>query len=391
MHAHSRRYHSILNVPRMTRMIWPFKKKTDKAQGVLVIAKKLASLEAERENAPAKPRFFGRDKESCERDLAECQQELIDLLEAGPLIQARDAVHRAERELSNARDAEANARERAGTQDDTPREVVRAREVVARAENALSNANIRLSDALGDAKISLTQGQLEALTVLPGGDDDIEMISFITNLRDVLKHLEKLIKNSKDSSTSARYYNYIVALLDATRIVQERVATRMRDVHLRRIGDRDAEVRKLINKTRELLRNETNLNRRKVLEANETALSNAISAVDLAKDRLRSKLIKLKEAIQRTQSDLKVAVNTAETVFVTQDLAKLLRETDVLFDEITALSIPEIIPFAGDEIRAELMRLSGRVLPTPMRSEEGVSLDRSARDTQRVPVTNPRS
>lgn len=375
----------------MTRMIWPFKKKTDKTQGVLVISKKLARLEAERENAPAKPRFFGRDKESCERDLAECQQELIEILEAGPLIQARDAVHRAERELSNARDAEANARERTGAQDTKSRKVVRARETVLGAEQSLCKANMRLSDALVDAKIPLTPDQLEALTVLPGGDDDIEMISFVTNLRDVLRYLENLIKNTKNSSASARYYNYIVALLEATRIVQERVATRMRDVHLRRIGERDAEVRKLINKTRDLLRNETDPNRQKVLEANESALSNAISAVDLAKDRLHSKLKKLNEAMRRTKSDLKVAINTAETVFLTQDLAKLLRETDVLFDEITALSIPEIIPFAGDEIRAELMRLSGRVLSAPPRSEAGVSLDRSFRDAQKVSVANPRS
>lgn len=372
-------------------MIWPFKKKTDKTQGVLVISKKLARLEAERENAPAKPRFFGRDKESCERDLAECQQELIEILEAGPLIQARDAVHRAERELSNARDAEANARERTGAQDTKSRKVVRARETVLGAEQSLCKANMRLSDALVDAKIPLTPDQLEALTVLPGGDDDIEMISFVTNLRDVLRYLENLIKNTKNSSASARYYNYIVALLEATRIVQERVATRMRDVHLRRIGERDAEVRKLINKTRDLLRNETDPNRQKVLEANESALSNAISAVDLAKDRLHSKLKKLNEAMRRTKSDLKVAINTAETVFLTQDLAKLLRETDVLFDEITALSIPEIIPFAGDEIRAELMRLSGRVLSAPPRSEAGVSLDRSFRDAQKVSVANPRS
>jgi hypothetical protein len=181
-------------------------------------------------------------------------------------------------------------------------------------------------------------------------------------MRGVMQTLGELMTTTREAEAVKRYYQYRVILLETLLTVQERVATRIHDEYLPAIEARALEVQALAKDTAALLRSPSHAGAQEVLRANQAAQAVAAKAVELAEERLKGKSRKLAEALRRTRADLDVAANTAETARVTQNLAHLLRDTDRLFDDLTSLSVPAALPFAGDAIRAELMSLSGRLL-----------------------------
>ncbi|MDO9708729.1 hypothetical protein [Paracraurococcus lichenis] len=345
-------------------MIWPFARRDPPRDAkAIALARRIEDVRAEQESLPER-RWIGRDRAAAERDLAALQREMIALLEAGPLAAARDRLRGAEAALREARAAEARLREDVGAAAAaTAPEVQRAGQATREAEAALTRAHQGLRAAFEAARVPLTEAQLEALAMLPGGDDDIGLISCVVSLREVMAALAVLLPDRSDPDSAARYYGYAVLFLETLLVVQERVVARIREEHVPAIQARLAETRTLQRETARLRAAERDGARRALLEANAAAQGVALEAIAIAQERFRQKLQRLAVAVARTRADLAVARNTHQTVRVTQDLARTLRRTDQLFDELTRLSVPEVIPFAGEEIRAELLRLANRVVP----------------------------
>ncbi|TCZ64034.1 coiled-coil domain-containing protein [Roseicella aquatilis] len=344
-------------------MIWPFSRpEPPRDARAIALARRIEDLRAEQEDLPDKA-WFGRDKAAAARDLEALRQEMVALLQAGPLLEARDRLRAAEAALREAQGSEARLRERvgAGAVASDP-EVRRAAEATAGAGEVVIRARDGLRAAFREASVPLTEEQLEALALLPGGDDDIGLIACVTSLREVMHALEALLPDRSDPEAAVRYYGYAVLFLETLLAVQERVVARIRQEHVPAIQSRLAQTRALLRETARLRAGERDAGRRALLDANEAAQRTALAAIEIAQDRFRQKLQRLAQAVQRTRADLAVARNTHKTVRVTQDLARTLRRTDQLFDELTKLSLPDVLPFAGDEIRAELLRMSGRVV-----------------------------
>lgn len=344
-------------------MIWPFSRpETPRDAKAIALARRIEEVRAERDRLPERA-WFGRDKVRAERDLEALRREMIALLEAGPLVAARDRLRAAEAALRDAQAAEALQRERAGAQAvGSDPEVRRAAEATEAARQALVQARDGLRAAFGEARVPLSDEQLEALALLPGSDDDIALIACVANLREVMHALEALLPDRTDPDAAARYYGYAVLFLETLLAVQERVVASIREEHVPAIQARQAETRTLLRETTKLRSGERDPARRALLDANEAAQRTALEAIAIAQDRFKQKLQRLAQAVSRTRADLALARNTHNTVRVTQDLARRLRRTDQLFDELTKLSLPDVLPFAGDEIRAELLRMSGRMV-----------------------------
>lgn len=354
-------------------MIWPFPRPDlPRDAKAIALARRIEDVRAELETLPER-RLIGRDRGSAGRALADLQREMVALLQAGPLVAARDRLRAAEAALRDARAAEARQRERIGAGAAADPESQRTLQASAMAARDLALARDGLRAAFRDAAVPLSPEQLEALAVLPGGDDDIGLIASVVSLREVMRALEALLRDRADPEAAVRYYGYAVLFLETLLTVQERVVARIREEHVPALQSRHAETRALLRETVRLRSAERDPGRRALLDANESAQRVALEALGIAQERFRQKLQRLAQAVQRTRADLAVARNTHQTVRVTQDLARTLRRTDQLFDELTKLSLPEVLPFAGDEIRAELLRLSGRVLPPEDRDVVEVS------------------
>jgi hypothetical protein len=344
-------------------MIWPFSHPEPPSEAkAIALARRIEDLRAERDRLPER-RWFGRDQARAGRDLEALRREMIALLQAGPLVAARDRLRAAEAALRDAQAAEMLLRERMGAP--LPAwdpGAQRAAEAVAAADRILGLARDGLRDAFAVAQVPLTAEQLEALALLPGGDDDIALIASVASLREVMHRLEALLPDRSDPEAVARYYGYAVLFLETLLAVQEQVVARIREEHVPAIQARQAETRALLRETAKLRSGERDAGRRALLDANEAAQRNALAAIAIAQERFRQKLQRLGQAVSRTRADLALARNTHNTVRVTQDLARRLRRTDQLFDELTKLSLPDVLPFAGDEIRAELLRMSNRLV-----------------------------
>ena len=69
----------------------------------------------------------------------------------------------------------------------------------------------------------------------------------------------------------------------------------------------------------------------------------------------------MKMALDKTQRDLRVALNTYETVKVSGELVRLLRSSTQAFDDILNIQVPDLLVFQNRQMKQEFSALTTRL------------------------------
>jgi len=227
---------------------------------------------------------------------------------------------------------------------------------------AIDKLKTQFAQELTDKGLSITEAQLEVLLSSVVGDDIIQSSIVYDNVKQISQQLMKLtIESGEDLDISQRYYGMYTVLIKTLYHMQQKFITNIDDKYLPKIDKIVVEVEDIKSTTRNLLRSESNKNRRQHLSANLAAQKLTLQTAELYKKHLRRQRRKIAMAMEKTDADLQIAQNTYRTVRVSGELVNLLRTSQKSFELLLNIQVPDLLEFQSLEMKQEFAILTQKL------------------------------
>jgi hydroxypyruvate isomerase len=86
-----------------------------------------------------------------------------------------------------------------------------------------------------------------------------------------------------------------------------------------------------------------------------------LKVADLYKQHLDKQRQKMMVARDKTQANLRVALNTYNTVKVSSELVNLLRSSSKSFDDLLSIQVPDLLVFQNAQMKEEFTALTAKL------------------------------
>lgn len=86
-----------------------------------------------------------------------------------------------------------------------------------------------------------------------------------------------------------------------------------------------------------------------------------MKVADLYKQHLDKQRQKMMVARDKTQANLRVALNTYNTVKVSSELVNLLRSSSKSFDDLLSIQVPDLLVFQNAQMKEEFTALTAKL------------------------------
>ncbi|RKZ85838.1 MAG: hypothetical protein DRR19_15795 [Candidatus Parabeggiatoa sp. nov. 1] len=223
----------------------------------------------------------------------------------------------------------------------------------------IAKLKLQFAQELSDNGLSITPEQLEVLLSSVVGNDIIQSSIVYDNIKQISQQLMTLaIDSGEDLDISQRYYGMYTVLLKTLLHMQQSFVNNIVEKYLPKIDLIRVDVQSLNITTRNLLRGESEQNRRRYLRANLKAQKLTLQTAKLYKLHLIKQHRKIVLARNKTAADLKIAQITYKTVRVSGELVNLLRTSQKSFDLLLNLQVPDLLEFKNLQMKQEFDKLT---------------------------------
>lgn len=344
--------------------------------GVLPKLERAVDQFDEGEELPDKTWLWGADKESNQREIDELLDEAIDILSDSALSEARDRIRvlqdKAEASrllIADYRQRRALARPAGKTSGiDRVNPFVKTREdyddLIEDEEKALAawrqeieKEKIVFRETLASMGVDISPEGVDALLATVSGDDFVRMCSVFDNLKQTTVILRRLTDESGESlDVAKRYYGMYMIIAQILDRIQKVYVRTIYETYIPQLQEFESRANENIAEARRLIRNGQGDERilQSNIAANELTISAVRKYVDYLEDLARFTLEKNRE----TERIVATAVNTYRTVSVSSNLADLIREGSMRFDQMLRLEMPPLREFQNAQLRREFERLT---------------------------------
>jgi len=332
---------------------------------------KVSALEEERKDLPESS-LIRRDKQSNQEDINEILDEAIDILGISNARQIRQEIDSLEKQIQQARERitgyhqeQVSAPVKSNwktTVDDYARKIDGEKQLIEKYQQEIEQKKQRFLAELNQLGLQVSREQLDLLLTSVVGNDIIQNTIVYSNVRLVSQQLMELTtKTGEDLNISKRYYGMYTVLLKILLHMQNSFITEIDQVYLPRIAQIKNETVKLMANSRNLLYREADDNRRTHLKANIEAQELTLKTADLYSQHLGEQRRKMIVARDKTQIDLRVALNTYDTVKLSGELVNLLRSSSKSFDELLNIQAPDLLVFQNLQMKEEFSALTTKL------------------------------
>lgn len=332
---------------------------------------KVSALEEERKDLPESS-LIRRDKQSNQEDINEILDEAIDILGISNARQIRQEIDSLEKQIQQARERITGYHQEQvsapiksnwkATVDDYAKKVDGEKQLIEKYQQEIEQKKQRFLTELNQLGLQVSREQLDLLLTSVVGNDIIQNTIVYSNVRLVSQQLMELTtKTGEDLNISKRYYGMYTVLLKILLHMQNSFITEIDQVYLPRIAQIKNETVKLMANSRNLLDQEADDNRRKHLKANIEAQELTLKTADLYGQHLGEQRRKMIVARDKTQIDLRVAMNTYDTVKLSGELVNLLRSSAKSFDELLNIQAPDLLVFQNLQMKEEFSALTTKL------------------------------
>lgn len=332
---------------------------------------KVSALEEERKDLPESS-LIRRDKQSNQEDINEILDEAIDILGISNARQIRQEIDSLEKQIQQARERitgyhqeQVSAPVKSNwktTVDDYVRKIDGEKQLIEKYHQEIEQKKQRFLAELNQLGLQVSREQLDLLLTSVVGNDIIQNTIVYSNVRLVSQQLMELTtKTGEDLNISKRYYGMYTVLLKILLHMQNSFITEIDQIYLPRIAQIKNETVKLMANSRNLLYQEADDNRRKHLKANIEAQELTLKTADLYSQHLDEQRRKMMVARDKTQIDLRVALNTYDTVKLSGELVNLLRSSAKSFDELLNIQAPDLLVFQNLQMKEEFSALTTKL------------------------------
>ena len=226
-------------------------------------------------------------------------------------------------------------------------------------QSEMRNIEIQMSESLSKIGIDLNPEQVEFWLSSVIGDDILSMSIVFSNTKEVTNLLAKLTKESGENMNYAkRYYGMLVMLHQMVINMQERFILKVDDDILPKLSAFSKEADNNIKEATSLIKSGGS---RASLESNIKANELTKQTIELYQRIVTDHRNKVSEALKISTQEMRVAINTYNTVRLSSDVMALIREGLDTFETILSLQIPAADEFQNNEIREEFRKLSERM------------------------------
>ena len=210
--------------------------------------------------------------------------------------------------------------------------------------------------------VNLTSDQIDVLLTRVDGDDIIQISLVMETLKHITNQILELMKASKEELTQAKkYYGMHQVLLELVVYIQQKYIDKCNVVYLPKIDKMISDSAEMMVNTKRLKAQEEDTRRRSIYNNNLDAQALTNKAAKRYKHDIIASRNNMIEAQKIAKENLKLSKNTYATVMLSADLFDLINESQSMFEEVSKIQVPNLVPFENIQLEQKYKELTEKL------------------------------
>lgn len=319
-------------------------------------------------NAPEST-WIGTDKEDVQKDINKLFETIVNGLIEDDLLIYKTKMEKLKKEISNNKSDILKYREkRVGAPQksaiyttksgyDSKIEETQKENVILENEIRIIKENLKKNFA--DIGVNLSPAQIDVLLTRVDGDDIIQISLVMETLKHVTNQILELMKASKEELTQAKkYYGMHQVLLELVVFIQQQYIDKCDNVYLPKIDKMINDSAEMMSNTQRLSAQEEDARRRAIYNNNLDAQMLTNKAAKLYRKDIVASRNNMIEAQKIAKANLTLSKNTYATVMLSADLFDLITESQNMFEEVSKIQVPNLVPFENIQMEQKYRELT---------------------------------
>jgi len=332
-----------------------------------------SELYSQKENAPEHTFFFGEDKEDIQEDIDVLLNDIIALLLNEDLLAYQEEIEEINAKIDESELKLAEYKEeRVGapiksmvhtTKSDYDQKIKDTQDEIVILKNRIHHVEEHLKERFAQLGVVLSTEQIEVLLSRADGHDIIQLSLVIDVLKQITNQILGLMRESgEDLLQAKRYYGMHLVSLALVVHLQQQYIDRVNALYLPKIKAIIAKAEAMMDRTNQLIDQEQDPQRQAIYHANLRAQAFTQKVARLYSEELIRSRDRMQVAQHQTKKNLQVAENTFATVSLSSGLYNLIAQSQMMFDKISRIQIPEIVPFENLQMEQKYKELTKQIL-----------------------------
>jgi len=322
-------------------------------------------------NAPEST-WIGTDKKDVQKDINKLFEMIVNGLIEDDLLIYKTKMAKLKKEISNNKSDILKYREkRVGAPKsssiyttksgfDTKIEETKNENVILENEIRIIKENLKKN--FQEIGVNLSSEQIDVLLTRVDGDDIIQISLVMETLKHVTNQILELMKASKEELTQAKkYYGMHQVLLELVVYIQQKYIDKCNAVYLPKIDTMIVESASMMDNTKRLRDREEDTRRRSIYNNNLDAQMLTNKAATLYRKDIAASRNNMIEAQKISKENLKLSKNTYATVMLSADLFDLINESQSMFEEVSKIQVPNLVPFENIQLEQKYKELTEKL------------------------------
>ena len=319
-------------------------------------------------NAPDSA-WLTEDKEDVQEDINKLFEMIVNGLIEDDLLIYKTKMEKLKKEISENKSDILKYREKKvgapdsskiyTTKSDFDTKIIEAKNENKILENEIRIIKDNLKSNFKEIGVNLSSEQIDVLLTRVDGDDIIQISLVMETLKHITNQIMMLMKASKEELTQAKkYYGMHQVLLELVVYIQQKYINKCNHIYIPKIDKMITDSAQMIENTNRLKEQEEDARRRSIYNNNLKAQELTNKAAKRYKQDLISSRNNMLEAQKISKANLKVSKNTYATVMLSADLFDLITESQSMFEEVSKMQVPNLVPFENIQMEQKYRELT---------------------------------
>ncbi len=322
-------------------------------------------------NAPDSA-WIEEDKEDVQEDINKLFEMIVNGLVEDDLLIYKTKIEKLKKEISNNKSDILKYREKRvgapessrvyNTKSDFDTKIIETKDENEIMENEIMIIKDKLKNDFKEIGVNLNSAQIDLLLTRVDGDDIIQISLVMETLKHITNQIMFLMKESKEELTQAKkYYGMHQVLLELVVYIQQKYIDKCNTVYIPKIDKMFSDSAEMMENTNRLKGQEEDSRRRTIYNNNLDAQALTNKAAKLYKNDIITSRNNMIEAQKISKKNLKLSKNTYATVMLSADLFDLISESQSMFEEVSKIQVPNLVPFENIQLEQKYKELTEKL------------------------------
>ena len=332
-----------------------------------------SKLYEKKEKAPESTLIFKKDKDDYNDKIDDVLNDIIDILIDDNLLKYKNDIAKIEKEIKQKEEKLAEYKEeRIGapkqskihtTKSDYDEKIKNTQDEIEILKNKKRIIYKKLKEDFKRVGVQLDTKQIDIILDRVDGDDIIQMSLVMDVLKQITAQILELMQDSNEDLVQAkRYYGMHLVSLALIVHIQDKYIQKIDKVYIPKLNKLIEKSKKIIEQTETAIDKETSDTRRKIYESNLKAQKLTLKVANLYKKHLQDAKTSVLNAQYTAKKNLDLAENTYSTVSLSSGLYDLIKENENMFNKISQIQMPDIVPFENMQIQKKYKELTKKMM-----------------------------